>query len=85
MNFSLELAANLPTILVDEKEIRQLIFNLVPNGFEAMEPGHNLVIKAAAEENHVILASEAQGIGIEPKILEDLGKPFLTTKEKGLL
>ncbi|MDP4272624.1 MAG: ATP-binding protein, partial [Bacteroidota bacterium] len=73
-----------PYINVDEKEIRQLILNLVRNGLEAMESGGTITIGTSCNnENEVILTIKDQGKGIPPNILESLGKPFLTTKADG--
>jgi two-component system, sporulation sensor kinase E len=68
---------------LDEKEIRQLILNLVRNGMEAMQPGRCLTIKTCMEHGEVVLSVQDQGTGIAPEVLEKLGTPFFTTKEKG--
>lgn len=72
-----------PSFLMDEKEIRQLVLNLVRNGLEAMSSDGNLVIRTYVEGNDVVLSVQDQGIGIEPEILEKIGTPFFTTKESG--
>lgn len=81
-NINLELE-DIPMILLDEKEIRQVILNLVRNGLEAMPPGGNLTISAFEEKGEVILSVRDQGAGIKPEVLEKLGTPFFTTKETG--
>lgn len=81
-NINLELE-DIPMILLDEKEIRQVILNLVRNGLEAMPPGGNLTIRAFEEKGEVILSVRDQGAGIKPEVLEKLGTPFFTTKETG--
>jgi PAS domain S-box-containing protein len=73
----------IPDISLNEKEIRQLIFNLTRNGMEAMSPGGKLTIKTFREHTKVVLAVQDQGIGIEPAVLEKLGTPFFTTKDHG--
>lgn len=74
----------IPDIRMDEKEIHQLILNLVRNGLEAMEPGKALTLRTYVDSNgNVVLSIQDQGKGIPPHILENLGKPFLTTKENG--
>lgn len=73
----------IPDLLLDEKEIRQLIFNMVRNGLEAMEPGGILTIKTHLQDDQVILSVKDKGRGIEPQVLEKLGTPFFTTKENG--
>lgn len=70
-------------IYLDEKEIRQLILNLVRNGIEATEPGKNLKIKTYMDLDQVVLIISDEGSGIDPDILAKIGVPFFTTKEGG--
>ncbi|GHH99229.1 hypothetical protein AM1BK_27720 [Neobacillus kokaensis] len=72
-----------PDILLDEKEIRQLILNVALNGLDAMMPNGKLTIKSYTEKEKVILEIRDEGKGIHPDILEKIGTPFFTTKEKG--
>jgi signal transduction histidine kinase len=74
---------DISNLYLDEKEIRQLIFNLVRNGLEAMETRGTLKIKTYSEENEIILEITDQGKGLDLEILKKLGTPFVTTKEKG--
>lgn len=73
----------IPDLLLDEREIRQLVLNLVRNGLEAMPSGGTLLVKTFTEGEEVVLVVQDQGKGIEPEILEKIGTPFLTTKENG--
>lgn len=73
----------IPDLFLDEKEMRQLILNLVRNGLEAMPPGGNLTIKTFLDGDQVIMAVQDQGKGIEPEVLEKIGTPFFTTKDYG--
>lgn len=81
-NISFQLG-NISDILVDEKEIRQLILNLVRNGFEAMESGSTLTIRTFMEDHCIVLAVQDQGMGIDQSHSEKIGTPFYTTKEHG--
>jgi signal transduction histidine kinase len=74
---------DIPDLLLDEKEIRQLILNLVGNGLESMNSGGSVTIRTFANNGKVVLSIQDQGHGIKPEILERLGTPFLTTKEDG--
>lgn len=74
---------DIPSILMDERQMRQLILNLVQNGIEAMEPGGVVEISTICLEGKVLLKIKDQGPGIEPTILEKLGTPFFTTKDNG--
>ena len=74
---------DVPDTMMDKKEIRQMILNLVRNGFEAMNGGGVLKIKTYMENGHTVLAVADTGQGIPKYLLNKLGKPFLTTKEGG--
>lgn len=73
----------IPEILLDEKEISQLILNLVRNGLEAMSPGGTVTIKTYPEGLDTVLLVKDEGTGVDPQILERLGTPFVTTKDTG--
>lgn len=75
--------APLPLLLLDEKEIRQLIMNIVRNGLEAMEAGGRLSIRTYRKGEQVVLAIQDQGPGICAEILQKIGTPFVTTKGSG--
>ncbi len=73
-----------PDLHLNEDQIRQMILNLVKNGLEAMQQnGEYLAVKTFTEGEKVILAVKDEGNGIDPRILEKLGTPFLTTKKDG--
>jgi PAS domain S-box-containing protein len=74
---------NTPLLLLDEQKIRQLILNLARNGLESMTEGGVLTIHTYMEDEALVLSIMDQGKGIHPEILEDIWKPFVTTKENG--
>jgi len=73
----------IPEVELDEQEIRQVILNLARNGLESMSAGGVLRIKTYLEKDQVVMTFCDQGSGILPEVLENIGKPFLTTKEDG--
>lgn len=79
---NLELSECLP-LLLDEKEIRQLILNMALNGLEAMPLGGQLTIKTYSTEDVVVLEIQDEGCGIDREVLEKIGTPFFTTKDTG--
>lgn len=74
---------SLPDLQLDIQEIRQLLLNLVRNGFEAMSSGGQLGIRTFSTKSEVALVVSDEGKGIEQSMLEKLGTPFFTTKEQG--
>ncbi|MDQ7093805.1 ATP-binding protein [Desulfosporosinus sp. PR] len=75
--------SKVPDLQLDIQEIRQLLLNLVRNGFEAMPKGGQLKIRTFSSDTEVTLGISDEGDGIEQSILEKLGTPFFTTKEQG--
>lgn len=74
---------DIPELLLDANEIRQLVLNMVRNGTEAMPMGGELTLGTKLENNEVILFISDQGTGIDEAVLEKLGTPFFTTKTSG--
>ncbi|PKM39352.1 MAG: PAS domain-containing sensor histidine kinase [Firmicutes bacterium HGW-Firmicutes-8] len=81
-NIKLDLE-DIPSLLVDEKEIHQIILNLVNNGLQAMSSGATLTVKTFVDHEVVVLAVQDQGDEIPPELVEKLGTPFFTTKDNG--
>ncbi|MBZ0159040.1 ATP-binding protein [Candidatus Methylomirabilis sp.] len=81
----------LPDILADPSEIRQLFLNLIRNGVEAMPGGGALTVRTwyersakRCEGRSVAVAEIAdQGSGFDSEIERHLFTPFFTTKERG--
>lgn len=72
-----------PDILMDESEIRQLVLNLVRNGLEAMDEPGCLVIRTRMSGGEVLLSVSDSGSGIPPAVMDKIGTPFFTTKDRG--
>jgi PAS domain S-box-containing protein len=75
----------LPMLLLDEKQIRQLLFNLVRNGLEAMVmKSHGVVtISTSIHNQEVVLSIKDEGPGISQRVIDKIGIPFITTKDTG--
>jgi two-component system sporulation sensor kinase C len=82
IHIKLELG-DVPEILIDENDIRYMVINLVRNGFEAMPLGGELTICTKLEQKQVILSIKDQGVGISTHLLDEIGTPFVTTKNTG--
>lgn len=72
-----------PDILLDSKEISQLVLNLCRNGLEAMKKCGTLTLSTYVEEDKVVLSVQDEGSGIGKEHLNKLGTPFFTTKDTG--
>ncbi|PGA06881.1 ATP-binding protein [Bacillus mycoides] len=84
VKFNLQVDGNLPVINGDDKQLKQVLLNIIKNGIESMPGGGNIRILACekAGEN-LCISVEDQGLGIENEKIEKIGKAFYTTKENG--
>ena len=75
---------NLPSILGDGDQLRQVAINLILNAGGAMPDGGELSITTAPGPDHTIrLIFRDTGTGIAPEHLEKIFEPFYTTKSRG--
>ncbi|OTW70222.1 two-component sensor histidine kinase [Bacillus thuringiensis serovar roskildiensis] len=84
VRFHLQVDGNLPVINGDDKQLKQVLLNIIKNGVESMLEGGDIHIRAYEKtEGHLCISIEDQGFGIEKEQLEKIGKAFYTTKENG--
>lgn len=77
-------SGDIPAVAVDEKEVVQVVLNLVMNGLDAMQQGHGVVtIRTWQAVDRVVLAVSDQGTGIADDVAAKIGTPFFTTKANG--
>ncbi|WP_099363174.1 PAS domain S-box protein [Fredinandcohnia onubensis] len=70
-------------ITCDENQIKQVFINLIKNSIDAMEKGGNIFIRTMVTDDSIYILFIDEGCGIPKSILERIGEPFYTTKEKG--
>lgn len=75
--------SNIPDILFDKEEICQLILNLIRNSLEATPLGGTITLRTSLMDEQVVLSVHDTGPGIPKNILDQIGTPFLTTKDAG--
>ncbi len=74
------LAPDLPPVLGNPVELRQVLVNLIFNAVEAMPQGGTLTLRTFANSKEVVIAVQDTGIGISPTVQRRLFEPFFTTK-----
>ncbi|WP_064092333.1 PAS domain-containing sensor histidine kinase [Rossellomorea aquimaris] len=75
---------NLPTIIAEPNQLKQVFINMIKNAIEVMSDGGIISIKIEEVENHFIhIEISDQGSGISKDKIKKLGEPFYTTKERG--
>jgi signal transduction histidine kinase len=79
--------ADLPSIVCDVHQIKQVFINIILNAFQAMGAGGTLALRTEAvlyqNQSCVALSVADTGGGIDPSLLDNIFNPFFTTKEKG--
>ena len=75
--------AQLPAVLADRNQIKQVFFNLTKNAMEAMQPGGKLKIRSRADDDSVFLLFADSGSGIRQEDLVRVFQPYHTTKTGG--
>jgi len=78
-----EALADLPPVMADRNQLKQVFFNITKNALDAMEPGGRLKIRARADDESVYLLFGDSGSGIKQEDLVRLFQPYHTTKPGG--
>ena len=80
----LDLDANLPLVMGDASQLKQVIFNLLLNALDAVSEGGSIRIRTYQVNGDFIgLSVEDTGCGIAPQHMANLFEPFFTTKPVG--
>ncbi len=78
-----EASGDLPVVMADRNQLKQVFFNLAKNALDAMEPGGRLKIRARADDDSVFLLFGDSGSGIKQEDLVRVFQPYHTTKPDG--
>lgn len=83
IDFSMQLGKNLPWVLMDRDQIKQVVLNLLHNALHAMPHGGTLSVSTdmrhRKEQHWVVMAVQDNGKGITPDDLGRIFEPFFTT------
>ena len=83
-----DFAANLPKVMGDSVQLKQVLINLILNAQQVMEDSTSEVLRlviqtSVGSEGKITVAIEDSGPGIEEGKLEHIFEPFYTTKSEG--
>jgi PAS domain S-box-containing protein len=89
VSLRIDLAPALPPVLADRVQLQQVLINLVMNGIEAMTSvdgrSRELAIRSQPEDDdHVVVAVQDAGVGIDAQKTDQLFSAFYTTKPDGM-
>lgn len=74
----------LPAVLADRQQLRQVLLNLVTNGYEAINGEGVLTIEAGAQGADVQISISDTGPGMDEATAAHVFEPFFTGKAKGI-
>ncbi len=74
---------NLPRIITDSNQLRQVILNLVNNASDAITPPGKITITTRFDDEYIKIDVSDTGKGIKEEEISKLFLPFYTTKETG--
>ncbi|MFH2137014.1 MAG: ATP-binding protein [Candidatus Omnitrophota bacterium] len=77
-------ASNIPEMLMDVKQMKQVIVNLLTNAVQAMPKGGKLTISTSIVGEFVEMMVNDTGVGISSDDREKIFNPFFTTKARGV-
>ncbi|MBW2443241.1 MAG: ATP-binding protein [Deltaproteobacteria bacterium] len=75
--------ADLPDIIADHDQIRQVLLNLINNAGDAISGAGTITISTARDGRNVRVTITDTGRGMTAQQLKKIFKPFYTTKETG--
>ncbi len=84
-----ELKTDLPAITGDPIQLQQVVLNLIMNAIEATsarsEGQRELLLTSESQgKDEIVIAVRDSGVGIDPRNLDQLFKPFFSTKAGGM-
>ena len=78
---------NIPTIIGDERHLRQLLLNIVLNAIHAMPDGGDISISAEShkedDKRYLRIKVKDSGYGMSEETIDRAFKPFFTTRAEG--
>jgi PAS domain S-box-containing protein len=86
---AVQIPSNIPSISGDSVRLQQVLVNLILNALEAMaareDGAHELLVTSHRQgTNEVVIAVHDSGTGIDPGHMDQLFRPFFSTKDTGL-
>ncbi|MFT4415786.1 PAS domain S-box protein [Fredinandcohnia humi] len=86
VEFLIEIEQDIPMIMCDANQLKQVLLNLYKNSIEAIDIKKEGLIRVTVRskhENNLLIQVCDNGVGISEDRIKRLGEPFFSNKEKG--
>ena len=83
VQFATDLEGDLPLLVINEGQLRQVFLGIASNGLEAMDGRGRLTMRTRRVRQDVHVEFADEGPGIEEAVLTRIFDPFFTTKPPG--
>ncbi|MDF1755213.1 MAG: ATP-binding protein [Verrucomicrobiales bacterium] len=83
ITITLQLTEHLPKLTVDADQMKQVFYNLIRNGAQAIGSDGSLVISSKYDDYNVTLSFADDGHGISSEKVGKVFEPYFTTKKTG--
>ena len=84
-NINLNTAKDIPQILADGEQLKQVFLNIIRNAFEALSNGGELFLQTSwdRDERSIRVIFKDTGTGMDNQTIATMFDPFFTTKDSG--
>jgi len=89
VTLQMDLCRQMPYVFFNEKQLKQVLVNIIKNAFEALDEGKRkdepkqIRVTTTIEHAYVVITVQDNGCGISESAMKELFNPFYTTKGKG--
>ncbi|MDF2606244.1 MAG: kinA 5 [Bacillales bacterium] len=70
-------------LFCEETKIKQVFINLIRNAMDAVKESGKVILEVDKDDNDIQIKVIDNGVGIPRELIDKLGEPFYTTKDKG--
>ncbi|MBI3318293.1 MAG: hypothetical protein HYZ90_03975 [Candidatus Omnitrophica bacterium] len=79
-----EYAKNLPLVMADPAQLKQVFVNVILNAVQAMPLEGRLILRTKAAEDQIEILIQDTGVGIPAEEIQKVFDPFYTSKPVGV-
>ncbi|GBF33990.1 sensory histidine kinase AtoS [Desulfocucumis palustris] len=85
LDINLDMATDIPDILGDSEQLKQVFLNIFKNAFDALSQGGKIFLQTSWDrhEKFIQVVFRDTGTGMDEQTVANMFDPFFTTKESG--